>query len=360
MVALPLPTTLLVLPFENYPRHASRVTFVNRLLDQLRSIPGVRQAAVSSGLPFTTDGLISKTIFPEGVDPTSGDSLRAHYFSAVTPNYWSAMNISLLQGRFIEDSDTADPARVAVIDEALARQHWPNGNAIGSRFSTTAYSEIDKKIFGAVGSSFEGSSAYTVVGIVGNVKQTDLAETQQLGAIYVPFTHSIKLQLILRAAVPPSALAPSVQRLVRQLDPHLPVDDFKTMQARLDDSLVTRRSPALLAAVFAGGALFVSLPGNLRRPGLRCRSAPSRDRRAHGARCGTGTNWTPVLDAWITPARHGRLAGRHRSLGGWPTHAKYPLRSARIAPSDAGDHSPDHGRGHADRVPVASHARQSD
>ncbi len=254
-------TAQLVLPFDSYPDTSSRLSFIRRLLDQLRPLPGVTHAAVSSGLPFTPDGSISKTIFPEGVDPRSGDSLRAHYYSAVTPDYERAMKIPLLQGRFIRDSDMAEPPRVAVIDETLARQHWPDGNAIGSRFSTTAYSEIDKKIFGPVGSSFVETSAFTVVGIVGNVKHTDLAETKHLGAIYVPLTHSIKLQVILRTAVNPASLAPTVQRLVRQLDPVLPMDNFRTMKSRIDDSLITRRSPAVLAVVFAAVALLLASTG---------------------------------------------------------------------------------------------------
>jgi hypothetical protein len=149
----------------------------------------------------------------------------------------------------------------SVIDEALARQYWPEGNAVGRRFSTDPYSNFDKKLFGDVGSQFVEPSAYTVVGIVGNVKQDDLAETEKRGAVYLPYTDSLKFQMVIRTSVPASVTAPTVEKLVRQLDPELPINDFKTMQARIDDSLVTRRSPAILTVMFAGVALLLAAIG---------------------------------------------------------------------------------------------------
>ncbi len=253
-------TAPLVLPYENYPDGRSRVAFVNTLLERLGGLPGVVHAAVSSGLPFTIDGSVSKTIFPEAVDG-GGTNQRAHYFSAVSPGYWQAMKIPLLQGRVFRETDMVNAHRVAVIDEHLAELHWPNGDAIGNRFSTTAYSEIDKKIFGPVGSTFVEESAYTVVGIVGNVRQTDLAEPQHLGAIYIPFTETLKMQIVLRSQVTPHSLNPMVTQIVKDLDADLPVDHFQTMRDRIDDSLVMRRSPAILAGVFAGMALLLAAMG---------------------------------------------------------------------------------------------------
>jgi len=251
----------LILPWEHYPTNPSRVAFVRRLEDRLRALPGVTHAAVSSGLPFTSDGSLAKTIFPEGSDPASGSSLHSHYFASVTPDYWRAMNIPLLQGRFIEESDVADPPRVAVIDEALARQYWPDGSAIGRRFSTNPYDLFDRKLFGDLGSKFAEEAACTVVGIVGNVNQSDLAEGGKRGTVYVPYTDSLKFQLVLRMSASPSAMAPTVEKLVRQLDPGLPLTDFKSMQARVDDSLVTRRSPVFLVTAFAAIALVLAAVG---------------------------------------------------------------------------------------------------
>jgi ABC-type antimicrobial peptide transport system permease subunit len=168
------------------------------------------------------------------------------------------MNIPLLQGRLIEESDVLPGApRVAVVDQALAHQYWPDTNAIGRRFSTDAYSLYNRKLFGNLGSEFVAKSAYTIVGIVGNAKQTGLAETEELGAVYVPYTQSFQFQFVLRTSLPASVMQPTVEELVRQLDPNLPIDDFRSMQARIDESLVMRRSPAILAVAFAGVSLLL-------------------------------------------------------------------------------------------------------
>jgi predicted permease len=222
------------------------VAFVFRLLEQLRAVPGVSYAAVSSALPFTSGGSAPSGILPEGFVPTPGASLRTHYLSTVTSDYSKAMRIPLLKGRFIENADCRGHApRVAVIDESLARLYWPKGDAIGQRFCTDP-------------SIFNPEVAYTVVGIVGSVKQQDLAERAKLGAAYLPYTESSGFQMIIRTSASANVMASTLQRVVRQLDPGLPLTDFKSMQTRIDDSLVTRRSPAILAVFFAVVALLLA------------------------------------------------------------------------------------------------------
>ena len=234
----------LMLPWQSYRGDLARADFVFRLLDQLRALPGVSHAAVSSALPFTKEGSTPGGILPEGLAPTPGGNPGVHYISTVTSDYGRAMGIPLLKGRFIEDADSLNNApKVAVIDEALAGMYWPGGDAIGQRFCTDP-------------SVFNPRSAYTVVGIVGSVKQQELAETAKLGVVYLPYWGSASFQVIARTSA--SAMGATLQKVVRQLDPGLPLADFKPMQKRIDESLVTRRSPAILAAVFAGVALMLA------------------------------------------------------------------------------------------------------
>jgi predicted permease len=236
----------LMLPWRNYEENPKRVAFVFRMLEQIRALPGVSHAAVSSALPFTSRASAPRGILPEGFVPTLNDSLRAHYVSTVTGDYWRAMQIPLLKGRFIEDADCrADVPQVAVIDEALAHMYWPEGDAIGRRFCTDV-------------SVFNPDFTYTVVGIVGSVKQQELAETSKLGAVYLPYTELPNFQVIVRTSASASVMGSTLQQIVKRLDPGLPLTDFKSMRARIDDSLVTRRSPTLLAAMFAGVALLLA------------------------------------------------------------------------------------------------------
>jgi predicted permease len=203
----------LMLPWQHYQSDGSRVAFVFRLLDQLRAVSGVSYAAVSSALPFTKYGSAPRGILPEGFVPTPG-GLRVHYVSTVTGDYARAMGIPLLKGRFIEDKDSRENAsKVAVIDETLARIYWPNGDVIGQRFCTDP-------------SVFKTELAYTIVGIVGSVKQQELTETTKLGAVYLPYTEVGGFQVITRMSGSAAIMGSTLQKIVRQLDPGLPLADF--------------------------------------------------------------------------------------------------------------------------------------
>jgi predicted permease len=236
------------LPWKNYKDDASRRAFVERLLPAIRALPGVTHVAIDTGLPFGS-GVNDSAVTVEGYTPKPGDSIRAHYVSAATSDYWPLMHIPLLRGRLIEDADEHREARVCVVDQAFADHYWPGGDPIGHRLAQNV--TIDDK------------SAATIVGVVASAKQSELAETAGHGAVYFPYSayNSNYFSLLVRTALPPAALAPMVQKAVLQLDPELPIDDLKPMQARIDDSLVARRSPAVLAGVFAAVALLLAAIG---------------------------------------------------------------------------------------------------
>jgi predicted permease len=239
-------TGQMTLPWMDYRGPATKISFVRRLLDQVRALPGVTDVAVSSALPFTSEGSALRTIRVEGMHSTESGTLQAHYFSYVSRDYWKTMGIPLLQGQLFGDGDSQDKPRyapgVAVIDQVFARKYWPGGDAIGRHFSTIL---ADAK---------EGRDL-TVIGIVGGVKQTDLAETQKLGVVYEPYSFSTDVRLLVRAKVPVNTLIPSIKKRVRGIDPEIPIENFKTLQTYIDESLVARRSPAILAGIFAGVAL---------------------------------------------------------------------------------------------------------
>ena len=135
-----------------------------------------------------------------------------------------------------------------MIDEVFARKYWPKGDAIGRHFSSIL---ADTK---------EGRDL-TVIGIVGSVKQTDLTETHKLGAVYEPYSFSTDLRLLVRASVPVNTLIPSVKKRVREIDSEIPIENFKTLQMYINESLIARRSPAILAGIFAGVALLLAAIG---------------------------------------------------------------------------------------------------
>ena len=236
------------LPWKKYPEDAPRLAFIERLLAELRLQPGVTAVGIGSGLPFTGNASNNATAI-EGVKLARGESIRTHYTSAAVGDYWPAMGIPLIEGRFLEDADNHRDQRVCVIDQDLARRYWPGQSALGHRLASDP--------------EFTEKNATTIVGVVGSVKQNDLADTTGLGAIYFPYKNYAdrSIAIVVRTALAPESLSLVLQKLVLRLDPDLPVDDIKTMQVRIDDSLVARRSPAVLAGIFAGVALLLAAIG---------------------------------------------------------------------------------------------------
>jgi predicted lysophospholipase L1 biosynthesis ABC-type transport system permease subunit len=107
------------------------------------------------------------------------------------------------------------------------------------------------------------AEAFTVVGVVGAVRQAALSEDEAQGAVYFPFAHRLdrSLFVVTRASVPAEAAGKTLQDVVRGIDPELPVDDLRSMDGRIADSLVARRSAALLAGLFSSLAVLLTAIG---------------------------------------------------------------------------------------------------
>ena len=236
----------ITLPWKSYQTPEARRGFAERLLPALRVIPGITDAAITTGLPFTQNINDSATAIEDR--PTEpGRPLRAHYISSVSSDYWRAMRIPLIRGRLLEENDHLRKERVCVVDQAFANQYWPGGDPIGRRIAQ------DIKV--------TEENACTIVGVVGEVKQGALTENNGHGAVYFPLSGAFSFSVILRTALPPEALAPAVRRAVLEIDPGQPIDDLRPLQARIDDSLVAHRSPAILAALFSSAALLLAALG---------------------------------------------------------------------------------------------------
>lgn len=237
------------LPWKGYPEDAPRLAFMERLLTELRGQPGVLSVGLVAGLPMGGNYNNSATSI-EGQAPGEGGTVRAHIMSSAAGEYWQAMGIPLIEGRFLEDADNHRDLRVCLVDQDFARRYWPGASPLGRRISPNP--------------NFDEKEAFTIVGVVGNVKQTELAETRAQGAIYFPMKGNWtpnNFTVVLRTAMEPTALAPMLQKVVLNLDPELPVDELKPMQAWIDESMVARRSPALLAGIFAAVALLLAAVG---------------------------------------------------------------------------------------------------
>src|SRR5881398_1839108 len=225
-----------------------RVGIVDRLLESIRQQPGIVATGTITNIPVSGDS--GKTaVTPKGYVPPPGQSVHGHYSYAVHGEYCSALDIALREGRFLTSADSHRAERVCVVDEDLARRYWPNGGALGQKI--------------ALGDEKDDAQLFTIVGVVGAVKQAALTEAEGQGAVYLPYAYrdNASIFIVTRTRQRPEAFAETLRKLVRAAHPALAVDKIRSMDTRIADSLITRRSPALLAGIFAGVALLLAAIG---------------------------------------------------------------------------------------------------
>jgi predicted permease len=242
-------TGKIVFALKSYSDDLARLAFTEKLVDQVGHLPGVLSAGVVTNVPLSgTNGKSAATV--QGRSPQPGESPRGHYSYGVGGDYFKTMGFSLIEGRFLTGADSRSSQRVCVVDQDFAHYYWPHGNALGQRLFEGGEQRPD-------------AEAFTIVGIVGSVKQAGLADEAAQGAIYYPYAlHGGDVFVAVRTSLSPESLGLTLQGAVRQVDPDLPVNDVRSMEARVTDSLVTRRTSALLAALFSAIALLLVAIGS--------------------------------------------------------------------------------------------------
>jgi len=242
-------TGQILLPRNQYPNWPARLAFNERLLAEISRQPGVTAVGAVNNVPLSgNNGKSAATV--KGYVRPPGETLRGHYSYGVDGNYFAAMGFSLVEGRFLSADDSQREDRVCVVDEDFARFYWPHASALGQRL-------------------FEGSDetkdvdAFTVVGVVGAVKQAGLTDDAAQGAIYYPYALRTddSLFVVLRTSLPPESVGPALQTIVRQTGRDATTTDVRSMETRISDSLITRRAPALLAILFSAIALLLTAIG---------------------------------------------------------------------------------------------------
>ena len=200
--------------------------FFRELLSRAKALPGVESASLAYSVPlgYYNDG---SSVYVEGqANQPANQRLPGAGTNCVTPDYFAAMRMKILRGRSFTDGDTSTSQRVAIVNEAMAKQFWPHRDAIGQRFGMEGRPEQFKP--GSQGGSYPW---VTVVGVVRDARvQGFLAPPGSY--LYVPQTQNYKSihVLQLRTWVPPQSLIAPTEALVRELDPNLPVFDVMTME----------------------------------------------------------------------------------------------------------------------------------
>ncbi len=238
------------LPDLRYNNEPARLAFTRRLLDEVRAIPGVKQAGATTYLPFSGNSnasvisIVGRPLKPGEKPPVPG-------WNRVDYGYFKAMGIQLVQGRLFNAGDGPDSQKVVIIDEYLAKNRWPEGNAIGAQ------------VMRGLGRREDNDPAkWTIVGIVRSVKTGDLAESNPVGQIYFPYTQFVPNSMHLVVKTDGGRqVAADLRRVVQKADPELPLFDVKSMPERISTSLLNRKAAMVICLVFAGLALLLSAIG---------------------------------------------------------------------------------------------------
>ena len=230
-------------PTSRYPDAAASLTFADRLLPKLRTLPGVQRAASVLLRPLWGVVGMDWPVTIEGQAPTDAAQNPLTNLEAVSPGYFDTMEIPLLEGRDITDSDRDGRAGVAVVSQSFAKRFWPDGRAIGRRLR-----------FPLPGSTYD-RQWFTVVGIVGDARYRELRGSRldlYISSAQCPYPVH---QFVVRTAGRPDSLVSAVRAEVRALDPALPIDDVVVLGDAVQAQIA---SPRLVALTMNGFAVTAS------------------------------------------------------------------------------------------------------
>jgi predicted permease len=238
-----------------YFTHQARVNFYKRVLDRVTTLPGVQAVGGVSALPLTGSRPRNSFVI-EGRSLEAGDVPAAEEVLA-TPGYFRALGIDLLCGRLFDENDNAHVRKVAVVSETFVRKYFPSEDPIGKRVGPGG------RVLTLGGPAQpEPPEWTTIVGVVRDVR-TDAVELEAAPLIYRPEwqVSNRNFTLTVRTESDPAALAESIRREVRAVDPNAPVFGVRTMETVVASALSQRRFTMLLLASFAATALLLSAIG---------------------------------------------------------------------------------------------------
>jgi putative ABC transport system permease protein len=234
------------------PADAHRnMDFYENTLRQLHSLPGVRSVAASSFLPVSGQGAVIHFNI-QGHPPRNASEYIMANYRTVSSEYFQALRISLLQGRWIEDSDREGMPPIVVINQAMAKTYFGDQSPIGKKMQ--------------IGATPDNSVPWMmVVGVVGNIKQTLVSDMPT--EMYVPYRQANEvlpvrnMSFVMRTEVDPRSLIPQLRDTVSKINPNQPVVRIRTMEENVAKNFAQPRFRTLLLVVFAGVALLIAAVG---------------------------------------------------------------------------------------------------
>ena len=240
-----------VLPSDRYGTHARRAAFYDNVLERVSRLPGVVGAGYTTSVPLAWRGATTGFVI-EG-RPSAPDVAYDVNHRQVSTDYLKVIGVPLVKGRYFTESDQATAQPVVIINEAMARQFWPDGHAIGRRIKTTD----DRP---------EAVPWLTIVGVVGDVRQMGL-DAPVRPEMYVPYAQFDTQpwfrprDLIVRATNDPTRLVNAITREIHAVDAALPVSNITLLSHLLDEDVAARRIGTIVLIAFAAFAVLLAVVG---------------------------------------------------------------------------------------------------
>jgi predicted permease len=238
------------LPRARYETSAKVVAFTDRVVENIRALPGVTAAAAAATLPLAT-GTTQWSVDVEG-RPDATRELSTPYLVHATSDFFKALGIQLVRGRAFGADDRESSEPVTIVSEAMAREYWPGEDPIGKRIHLS------------------GDMPWmTVIGVVSDVRPQALSEpprathymlTPQFARI-TPGIAESAMNFVVRTAGDPNALVNPVREVIRNQDPELALDNVRTLEAVVTGSVARPRFAATVLGTFGASALLLALVG---------------------------------------------------------------------------------------------------
>ena len=249
------------LPHKQYSTQAAVDEFNHELIRRLEQLPGAKSAGLTSFLP-ASGGNSNTAFIAEGYVPPTGVGMNLATPVTVEGNYFQAMGIPLLSGRFFTPADTADTQLVAIVNHKLAAHYWPDQDPLGKRLRL-AVQETNKTPW------------MTVVGEVADVKEAspDVPSKEQYYQPVEQFEKSLGSfasptdlngnggSIVVRTAAEPEQMADALRATVRSIDPQLPLAQVQSMERTVSDSEAPRRFNTAVIVAFALAAVLLAALG---------------------------------------------------------------------------------------------------
>jgi len=231
-----------------YANLSDSVRFYNQVLEKVSALPGVQEAGLINTLPL--DKGPTSAFRVEGRPVTTPDKWPGANYRVVTPNYFRAMSIPILQGRAYTDRDNENATRVMIVNEELAQSVFPGESAVGKRITFGNVDDNQQPVW------------WEIVGVAANVRSVELREEPE-SELYFSASQTgwNSMSLVVRSSVEPASLSGSVRQIVNEVDKSVPVSSVQTMDHIVSQSITQPRFNLFLLGLFSAVAMLLSAAG---------------------------------------------------------------------------------------------------